>query len=194
VAGDCLGRQREAGWKVRPRALTLTLFVRLALGDGFIHGIGGGKYDEVTDEIIRGYFRIEPPGYAVASATLRLPLERLPATAEDLHAAQRHVRDLEWNPQRFPETEAGFAAIVARKRELVRAEPTERRARRRRFRQLQQLTRDMRPAVAGRAAGAQAAVDRIRHALAANSILGSREYAWPLFPEAMLREYFGRFR
>src|SRR5262249_26691973 len=34
---------------VRPRALTLTLFARVCLGDFFIHGIGGGKYDEVTD-------------------------------------------------------------------------------------------------------------------------------------------------
>ena len=43
-----------------PGALTLTLFARVCLGDFFIHGIGGGKYDEVTDAIIRDYFGIEP--------------------------------------------------------------------------------------------------------------------------------------
>ena len=48
---------------------TLTLFVRLCLADGFIHGIGGGTYDQVTDDIIRRYYGIEPPGYTVVSAT-----------------------------------------------------------------------------------------------------------------------------
>ena len=51
---------------LRPRALTLTLFARLCLGDFFIHGIGGGKYDEVTDAIIRDYFGVEPPAYPSA--------------------------------------------------------------------------------------------------------------------------------
>ena len=93
-----------SGWKVRPRALTLTLFTRLGFADGFIHGIGGGKYDEVTDDIIRRFFRLDPPGYAVVSATLRLPIRRFPATPDALRRAERRVRDLDWNPQRFPET------------------------------------------------------------------------------------------
>src|SRR5262249_28308050 len=66
---------------LRPRALTLTLFARVCLGDFFIHGIGGGKYDEVTDTIIREYFGIEPPAYQVLSATLHLPLPCFPSTA-----------------------------------------------------------------------------------------------------------------
>src|SRR5262249_54518695 len=41
----------ERGMKIRPRALTNTLFARLFVGDLFVHGIGGGKYDELTDEI-----------------------------------------------------------------------------------------------------------------------------------------------
>ena len=67
---------------LRPRALTLTLFARLCLGDFFIHGIGGGKYDEVTDAIIRDYFGIEPPAYQVLSATLHLPLPAFPSTED----------------------------------------------------------------------------------------------------------------
>src|SRR5207244_11160094 len=58
--------------QLRPRALTLTLFARVCLGDFFIHGIGGGKYDEVTDVIIRDYFGLDPPAYQVLSATLHL--------------------------------------------------------------------------------------------------------------------------
>ena len=36
------------GIKLRSRALTTTMFVRLFLADAFLHGIGGAKYDEVT--------------------------------------------------------------------------------------------------------------------------------------------------
>ncbi len=39
--------------RLRTRALTTTLFSRFLLGDLFIHGIGGAKYDELGDEIAR---------------------------------------------------------------------------------------------------------------------------------------------
>src|SRR5262249_56991840 len=74
-----LGR---AGFKVRSRALTNTLFARLFLADLFIHGIGGAKYDELTDEIIRRFYGFAPPAYMVLSATLRLPFPIFPATPE----------------------------------------------------------------------------------------------------------------
>ena len=37
------------GIRLRTRALTTTLFTRLCLCDLFVHGIGGAKYDEMTD-------------------------------------------------------------------------------------------------------------------------------------------------
>src|SRR5262249_26727761 len=70
----------RTGFKVRTRALTTTLFARLLLADLFLHGIGGGKYDELTDELMRRYFGLEPPGFMVLSATLHLPLPVHPAT------------------------------------------------------------------------------------------------------------------
>jgi hypothetical protein len=181
-----------AGWKVRPRALTLTLFTRLGFADGFIHGIGGGKYDEVTDDIIRRFFRIEPPGYAVVSATIRLPIRRFPATADDLHRAERLVRDLEWNPQVFAEAPERFPELVADKATLITDEPGSHADRRVWFRQLQTVTRDLRPAVADRRENAVRDVVRLRDELTANDVLASREYAWPLFPEAVLRNAFTR--
>ena len=41
--------------RLRTRALTTTMFSRFLLGDLFIHGIGGAKYDELGDEIARRY-------------------------------------------------------------------------------------------------------------------------------------------
>ena len=48
------------GIKLRSRALATTLFARLVLADLFIHGIGGAKYDQLTDELIRRFFGLVP--------------------------------------------------------------------------------------------------------------------------------------
>ncbi|MCI0702059.1 MAG: hypothetical protein L0241_13330, partial [Planctomycetia bacterium] len=131
---------------LRPRALTLTLFARVCLADFFIHGVGGGKYDEVTDAIIRDYFGIEPPAYQVLSATLHLPLPTFPSTADDLKRAERHLRDLRWNPQRYLSAEqranSEVETMLATRAALVANEPpyAEHSARRDWFRALQQVT------------------------------------------------------
>jgi hypothetical protein len=59
--------------RLAPRALTLTMFLRLAIVDQFVHGIGGGRYDQVTDRLIELHFGIEPPRFAVTTATLIFP-------------------------------------------------------------------------------------------------------------------------
>ena len=45
-------------------------YFRLLLVDQFTHGIGGGRYDQVTDRVMAGFFEIEPPRFSVATATL----------------------------------------------------------------------------------------------------------------------------
>lgn len=59
--------------RIAPRALTLTMFLRLLVTDLFVHGIGGGRYDQVTDRIIERFFGIPAPEFAVATATLYWP-------------------------------------------------------------------------------------------------------------------------
>jgi len=59
--------------RLSPRALTLTMFVRLLLADQFVHGIGGARYDQVADQIIATHFGIDPPAFSVTTATLYFP-------------------------------------------------------------------------------------------------------------------------
>jgi hypothetical protein len=59
--------------RLAPRALTLTMFLRLFVADQFVHGIGGGRYDQVLDLLIENRFGIEPPRFAVATATMLFP-------------------------------------------------------------------------------------------------------------------------
>jgi hypothetical protein len=59
--------------RLAPRALTLTTFFRLLLADQFVHGIGGGRYDQVTDRLIESHFGLEAPRFSVTTATLYFP-------------------------------------------------------------------------------------------------------------------------
>jgi hypothetical protein len=185
--------------KFRPRALTLTLFARVCLGDFFIHGIGGGKYDEVTDAIIRDYFGLKSPAYQVLSATLHLPLPGFPATADDVERAERLVRDLTWNPQRHltPENLARpeVIALLAERAAAAANEPpySEHAARREWFSDLRDATQSLRPFVAAQLAGAEVGLTRARAEVRANAVLRRRDYAWVLYPEETLRPFLQRF-
>lgn len=185
--------------QLRPRALTLTLFTRMCLGDFFIHGIGGGKYDEVTDDIIRNYFGVEPPAYQVLSATLHLPLPAFPATAADLKRAERHSRDLHWSPDRYltPENLARpeVRALVERKAALTREEPpySEHAKRKVWFRELQAVKAELRHYVWKQATIAKGRLPRIRVEAASNAVLQRRDYPWVLYPEATLRPFLQQF-
>jgi hypothetical protein len=116
---------REAGLRLVPRALTLTLHNRLFVADLFVHGVGGGKYDRVTDQVARRLFGIEPPVSAVLSMTLHLPLEGPIDAAGELAAARSELQELAHNPDRFvdrldePTAREEARGLVLEKSELV---------------------------------------------------------------------------
>lgn len=64
---------RSTNCRLAPRALTLTMFLRLLVADQFVHGIGGGRYDQVLDKLIASHFKLDPPRFSVATATLFFP-------------------------------------------------------------------------------------------------------------------------
>jgi hypothetical protein len=179
-------RLERDGYKIRPRALTTTLFGRLVISDLFIHGIGGAKYDEVTDQIVSRLFGIDPPEYAVVSGTLRLPFQRFAATGDSLRAARRRLRELDWNPQRFL---TGSSERHSQLANLAVDSLIERRAR---FHALRELNSQLRPLVVGERARATDLADRAAAEVAANAILASREYSFILHSEARLREFLTR--
>ena len=97
---DQLQELPSRGIRLRTRALTTTMFARYLLGDLFLHGIGGAKYDELGDEISGRFFGFEPPGYLTTSMTLRLGLESDSGASDRLARSDREIRDLAWNPDR----------------------------------------------------------------------------------------------
>lgn len=93
---------KERGLKIRPKALLLTLYNRLFISDLFIHGLGGAKYDLVTDEIIREFFKVGPPRFLVVSCTLYLNFKSSPGRSDSkISTLKKKIRDLEFNPERY---------------------------------------------------------------------------------------------
>jgi hypothetical protein len=101
------------GLALRPKAMMLTMFARLCLGDLFVHGVSGGRYDHVTDVIAARIFGCRPVPYAVATATLHLPLDGEAPAAGERRAIEQRLMDLRHNPDRY------LGALSEEQRRLV---------------------------------------------------------------------------
>lgn len=196
IAGDGSvdqGVEQLAAWhaegiRLRPRALLTTMFARLVLSDLFVHGIGGAKYDELTDAIAHRFLGVTPPEYLVATATLRLPVAGVPADGASIETVQQQLREMRYHPERFLDARAGGAAqqLVAEKRRWLTHDrsPAERRARHRALASINQalfaLLEQQHAALV--AARSQSRVEARRR-----TILEARDYAFCLFPAETLR-------
>ncbi len=185
---DELARQ---GLRVRPRALITTMYARLLLSDLFLHGIGGAKYDQLTDRIIERFFGLWPPQFMTLTATLLLPVDRPLVSEDDVRRVDYRLRELNYHPERFIDTGHGphtseIGRLLAEKRRWVDTMlPRGQRAERHReiFRLNRQLAshadRQRRELLEERS--------RLVTELRSQSLLGSREFAFCLFPERILR-------
>jgi hypothetical protein len=194
---DAWRNLQRHGYKIRSRALTNTLFARLLLCDLFVHGIGGGKYDELTDELIRRFYGVEPPSFLVLSATLRLPLPVWPARAEQCRRLARQLRDVHYNPQRHLDgatrVEPALKDLTAQKWAWIARQPDDAPGRRERFHVIRTLTERLRAYLADEEHTLQEEVARCRQQLEANAVLQRRDYAFCLFPDARLRPFCTQF-
>jgi hypothetical protein len=188
---------QRRGLKVRSRALTNTLFARLFVADLFIHGIGGAKYDELTDEVIRRFYGLMPPGYLVLSATLRLPLPTFQATPEHCRQQAARVRDLWYNPQRHLAAkgmgDGKLSELVRQKESWVARAPASARDKKERFDKLRAITAQLREQLGDEPQRLRDALTRCQTEVEANAVLGRRDYPFCLFPEAMLRPFCTQF-
>jgi hypothetical protein len=128
-AAGATRRLLDSGVALAPKALGLTLFTRLLVADLFIHGVGGGRYDQVTDDVARRYFGVELPAFTVASLTVYLPLGAHVVGDDEIDAVEMALNRLTHNPDQalaeveFDSTEEAERAetLANEKRELVAA-------------------------------------------------------------------------
>jgi len=194
-ADDALARLAAViGWRFRPRALTLTMWARLLLADVFIHGIGGAKYDRITDGLIRRYCDIEPPGMACVSATLQMPMKRFAVSQADLLETRRKCRDLHYNPQRYLSAIEGDVATrlgrrmaaIAESDRLRREDRLNRPARAEARRTIRKINAELLTIDPGLIDRMNSQADRIARQLDHNRVADSREYYFGLLPTGKL--------
>lgn len=110
----------QRGVAIRPRALAATLWMRMVLGDAFIHGIGGAKYDQAADLLMSSWFGVTPPAYLIATATFNLT-DRTPEPIQRrLHEKTSLLRDRMQHPERH-RTPSPAADEAAARREVEEA-------------------------------------------------------------------------
>jgi hypothetical protein len=191
------------GIRLRARALTTTLFSRLCLADLFVHGIGGAKYDEMTDRILARFFGVSAPGFLTMTATLHASLaEPFPVVQEDESRIMRLLRDLRWNPERHVpgDDDPEAARLISEKSALVAALGSKNGARgtRRsrharsasnfeRFKRIHEVNRRLTAFAADQEQRATEELTEIRRQLAADAVLQDREYSFCLYSAAKLR-------
>ncbi|MGK7344678.1 MAG: hypothetical protein ACNS63_02575 [Candidatus Nitrospinota bacterium M3_3B_026] len=115
----------EGSVHIRPRAIVLSMYLRLFISDLFIHGVGGAKYDTITDRIIERFYGLASPRYAVASATL-WPDVPFPDPSESVERTKEALREIERHPEKAAGEDTGeMGRLAGEKVELVRkiAEP-----------------------------------------------------------------------
>jgi len=184
----------EAGIKIRPRAITTTMFSRLFFSDVFIHGIGGAKYDTITDEIIKEFFGIDPPGFVTISATLYLPLDTYDSDERELYDIQRSIDDMSYNPERYApqktRNEPEFMNRVKEKQRLLKMMAVGNADEKGRyFRQIKELNKLMLTQINPELKKKQMETNRVRDKLAYNEVVKFREFPVCLYPMKVLRGY-----
>jgi hypothetical protein len=185
-AVEQLSQLEQQGVLLRPRALITTMFARLFLSDLFIHGIGGAKYDQLTDAIVSRLLGIETPAFLVATYTAMLPVVRPSVDDADLRRTSQQLRELTYHPELHVEENETTRALIDEKRRWITANPP-RGQRRERHLKIVRVNESLQPFVSERR---QQLLQQQRDLFISqrrNAILSARDYAFCLFPERSLR-------
>ncbi|MCH2113962.1 MAG: hypothetical protein MK171_03480 [Pirellulales bacterium] len=183
------------GTKIRTRALTTTLYARLLLADLFIHGIGGSKYDQVTDTISERFFDVRLPSYVTLSGTLRLPIKHPTLPQAHVQQLRAQLRALKYHPEKHLASAALDSDAKrqgedwrAKKLAYVQCAKTSANAAER-HRLIVGANAALQKSVAPlRRATEKRLVDAIEQ-IRVNQLLDSREYPFCLYPEQRLRHF-----
>ncbi|MCH8923101.1 MAG: hypothetical protein IIA67_08145 [Planctomycetes bacterium] len=198
IPGDCAnaaaaGQLRQlaaSGVKLRPRALLTTMFSRLFLSDLFLHGIGGAKYDQLTDVLIARFFGVKPPSFMTLSATLLLPIDRPTVESGPAGDTHRTLRELEFHPEvhlAASHNDSSTVKLIESKCRWIQTPQTPTNARRR-YLAFRSINAALQPAVAKIREQLLRQRENQQKMLRAEAILASREYAFCLYDEKTLRK------
>ncbi len=191
-----LAELEAQGIKLRTRALATTLFARLLLADVFIHGIGGAKYDQVTDAICASFFGLKLPAYATISGTLRLPIAGPAPPSISVRELKQQLRAIRFHPERFvddmqvPAAEVSHVTeAIAKKQLWIHTNKTPENAAQR-HQAIVASNDELQSLLNNRQQFLEKQIVTAKLAASAESWRTSREYAYCLFPCQELQNFF----
>ena len=189
LAAEQLANRISPNFKLRPRALMTTMYARLILSDLFLHGIGGGKYDQLNDRIIESFFLVRPPTFMVISATVQLPGLETSDWKTDIRNLKRSIRDTVYQPDRFADRIDLDPALLERRQALLAQVPA--RGERAKWTvELKQVNADLSKRLNGLRGDLQVELAATVQRSAWQAILSSREHPFCVFPsEYLVRTY-----
>jgi hypothetical protein len=186
---------RHFGYRLRPKAVSLTAFVRLYLADWFVHGIGGSLYEPVTDYIIENFFGIRPLKYGVATCTQTLPqLDSVASFTENISQLRHELHSMKHNPERYidesvQKQEPVVSLLHAKKEKIAQAKnrsaPTS--LRKAAWKSLLQINHSLSEYTENAARTIERKISEFEKKRVSHKVCCCREYFFGLFPENQLR-------
>jgi hypothetical protein len=176
---------------VRPRALLTTMFLRCFMADLFVHGIGGGVYDRLTDAIIQRFLQMPAPSYLTCTATEWLTMSEIPEMdTKALHgqrqALHRQSQLLRSRPELFLEPNDAMDAELRMHQDTLIATVPPRGSKKRWHREITNVKTRILERVAAIRKENEEQLQRIEQRVHELRYLNSREYSFILFPESTL--------
>ena len=178
----------ERGVCIRPRALMTTMYLRCFVADLFVHGIGGGTYDELTDDIIKDWIGIDAPIYLTSSASLHLPLkanqesESIEPTASK-NSIERELHLMRSVPERYLDRAIDSQRTLAEAHSQKIASIPERGRKLAWHKEMASLKQQIEIAIEPKKRAALAKLEATQRELRQRKIVSSREYSFVLFEE-----------
>ncbi len=187
--------QDREGIFLRPRALLTTMFLRLCLADWFVHGIGGGKYDQLNDRIIAAFFNMQPPKFSVISGTAFLPIStaaislqntNLNDTLASLHQSKQLPQRMRYHPEEFLTQKTVPAEQLISKKEKLLHEIPLKGHRKAWHQQLANVRAELFSLLRFSEDDHRTRISELQSQVQQLKLIRSREYSFCLFPEEQL--------
>ena len=172
------------GIVIRPRAISTTTFCRLLMSDIFIHGVGGSKYDQMTDAISQRFFGYRLPEFLTVSATFRLPTQIPELAKADITKIRTRRREYNFHPERFlanePPTSQAVELIKQKRQWIDSPRSLEKHL------AITQINQVLRAMLTPSDEQLKEEIDSLSAQLKSSEIANSREYSFCLFGESLV--------
>jgi hypothetical protein len=184
---DAWQKIAERGVCIRPRALMTTMYLRCFVADLFVHGIGGGTYDELTDDIIRDWIGTDAPIYLTSSASLHLPLNQddhiESIEPNSGYSIERELQLMRSVPERFLDQKIDFQRDLGNSHAAKIKNIPERGKKLVWHREIAQLKQQIEIAIEPKKRSALSKLEASERQIQQRKIVSSREYSFVLFEE-----------